>query len=685
MNRTIALFVALAVLVAHVLAIHNDGSGSLAFPYDQAHVPYRLARNLVLEGQLQWNPGSTAFESYSSPLWVAICTIGERVCATRIVSNLGFLSINLFCQAIGALAILVCVVLSAQFRPERTASLIAPLILVTTGCVAAAAANGLETGLFALLAVGTFLAFERARPGWLAASSILLCLTRPEGVAFVIALLVCHPFARALVVGEEKRARRAWPLFAALVVFGATCFARQVGTGFLLPPSLAAAVRFDVHRLKEGVEYLADFARTCPGVVLALIPIGVACAGKLSGVGARALVLAAAWLAFVAVQGRAPLPFCELCVPALPFLAIAIQEGMIEALDSPSMLRRRAALSAFAIALAADALPSREPADLGPLPFERVQRAWLAPSASARFGYAQALGRAGLEEEIARTHLLRGVGIFLRDRLDASWSVLTPWPGAIGYFSRGAVYDLCGRATSIGGVSAPETWSRRARVDVVAALRSEVGFDFVVPELAVATHVPTPAELARTWRAELDRSPGDASDAERVSAIERELDAYELVTVPIEIDSRSHQVEMRRRFLLLRRKSLDLAPQLAVSVEEGELVVRMRHRTHHQVADLRVECVDDRGRTAWMRPTGELATAGPVSARTELLLYDTGTRAIDAVRVPMPKGADGARVVSIRAWLRNPDAVDPVASGSNGARAEEQPFARASDVVSLVP
>ena len=84
MNRSIALFVALAILLAHVLAIHNDGSGSLAFPYDQAHAAYRLARNLVVEGQLQWNPGSTAFESYSSPVWIAVCTIGERLCATRL-------------------------------------------------------------------------------------------------------------------------------------------------------------------------------------------------------------------------------------------------------------------------------------------------------------------------------------------------------------------------------------------------------------------------------------------------------------------------------------------------------------------------------------------------------------------------------------------------------------------------
>ncbi|MBK7874991.1 MAG: hypothetical protein IPJ77_04445 [Planctomycetes bacterium] len=653
MNRSIALFVALAILLAHILAIHNDGSGGLAFPYDQAHAAYRLARNLVMDGQLQWNPGSTAFESYSSPVWIAVCTIGERLCATRLNANLDWLSINLFCQTIGVLAMLTCVVLAAQFREERIASLIAPLMLVSSGCIAAAAANGLETALFTLFVVATFLAFERGRSGTTALFALLLCLTRPEGVLFVLGLLALRPFARKAVVGTETRTRAAWPLFLGLAGFGATCGLRFLTTGAVLPPSFHAVLHPEPLQFGGGLEYLLDFVRTCPAVLLVLQPIALLSLRRLSGLGARALLLGLLWLAFVALQGRAPLPFCELCVPALPFLGIAIQEGLIEAFDAASRFRRRVALTVFAVGLVASALPSREPADLGPLPLERIQNAWLAPSGSGRFGYAQPLGRTGLEEEIERTHLLRGVGLFLRDHVDPSTSVLTPWPGAVGYLARGAVYDLGARASAIGRNDRAFPWSRRSRIDVVEALQSEPGFDLVVPLLGVPERVPTPEELALKWRDELDASPAATG---RKEAIQRQLERFELVTVPVVVDSRSRTAVREEHFLLLRRRDLGLAPRVAVEREGEEFVVRIAHKTHHQLADLRVTCVDDRGRTWWMRPTGELTERGPVSARRELLLYDTGTRRVDALRARVPELAEGARVVEVRAWLVNPDA-----------------------------
>src|SRR5205085_4448084 len=129
MNRSIALFVALVTLLAHTLAIHNDGAGHLAFPYDQAYVGFRLARNLVFEHQLAWNPGMQAFESYPSVLWLAVCAVGERF--------MPHVSMNLFVQTIGILSMLLTVILCARFRTDRNASLIAPLLLATSGCVAA--------------------------------------------------------------------------------------------------------------------------------------------------------------------------------------------------------------------------------------------------------------------------------------------------------------------------------------------------------------------------------------------------------------------------------------------------------------------------------------------------------------------------------------------------------------------
>ena len=44
MNRTFALLLASAILVAHMLALHEDAGDAFAPPYEVAHVAFRLGR-----------------------------------------------------------------------------------------------------------------------------------------------------------------------------------------------------------------------------------------------------------------------------------------------------------------------------------------------------------------------------------------------------------------------------------------------------------------------------------------------------------------------------------------------------------------------------------------------------------------------------------------------------------------
>ena len=60
MNRTFALLLASAVLLAHMLAIHVDAADGFAPPFEIAHVAFRLGRNFVLYGELAWDPGRPA-------------------------------------------------------------------------------------------------------------------------------------------------------------------------------------------------------------------------------------------------------------------------------------------------------------------------------------------------------------------------------------------------------------------------------------------------------------------------------------------------------------------------------------------------------------------------------------------------------------------------------------------------
>ena len=79
MNRTLALSLTLAILLAHMLAIHKGMAGSFAPPYDEAHVTFRVARNLVDSGSLAWDQGGKPIECFPSFLWLVLGSIGTRL------------------------------------------------------------------------------------------------------------------------------------------------------------------------------------------------------------------------------------------------------------------------------------------------------------------------------------------------------------------------------------------------------------------------------------------------------------------------------------------------------------------------------------------------------------------------------------------------------------------------------
>jgi hypothetical protein len=284
-------------------------------------------------------------------------------------------------------------------------------------------------------------------------------------------------------------------------------------TGELLPASCRALLHPHPGQAFDGLVYLRDFVLVAVSPVLLVFPLAYLAGRHLSGTGARALVLALLWSTMIVFQGRAPLPFAEAMVPALPFLCLGIQEGMIEALDGTSRFVRRLALFTLFCSMIGSALASKEPGDLGPIPAERWHREWLSSSGSARFGYAQPLGRLGLDEEIRNTNRLRSVGLFLRDNVDPSSSVLTPWPGSIGYLSRLAVYDMLGRTNPAPGSDESASWTRRERADVVAALHQDL--DYAVPLITLAQRTPSIHELAQVWCKELDTEPVERSRRSR--------------------------------------------------------------------------------------------------------------------------------------------------------------------------
>ena len=652
MNRTLALFLTLAILLAHMLAIHMTLAGQFAPPYDDAHVAFRVARNLVETQRPTWDASTAAVESFSSFLWVGVAAIGQR---------LGF-TVTTFCQSVGGLSALITVFVLARFSPGRLAGVIAPILFVVAGGIASAAASGAATATLALFIAASFLFFER-RAGLAFAICLCLCVvTRSEGVTFALLLLLLE-IAGTLRHSAEQRANLLRWFIPAGVVLALMAVSRQMHFGTYFSPYEHAWASSNVERLETGASFLLGFARSSGWTILLVFPLYYLVRGQLQGVGRRALFLSLGYAAAVAIQGGGQGPMFQAMVPMTALLLIAIQQAMTLALDSSRRLWPQVTWVLFLFALATTALASKYPGNLGPFPTETLHRRWLQSGTSSRVSYVEPLGRLGLVEEIEVTERLRGLGAFMNAQFDPRDTVLTPWPGAIGYLSRLHVFDALGRTTLLPGETVPRPWTGTQRSDLLALLATDV--DYIVPGINWYEAPPSLREIADNWQRFIDNQP---IDTQRTAAVHEALRAFELITVPVPIYGSAAARPPTRPFHLLRRRALQLWPKLAIELDGSRYRVNVIHRSHEQMVDLRVILRERNGQLWSVLPTGALRSGASGLMRTSILLFHTDVRAIELAAGDLPDDLD---VVEIRVVLRNPL-----------ARAEH-PFAMASETVSL--
>ncbi len=631
MNRGAVVFLALAVLLAHTLAIHQNPDGEFAAPYEIAHVAYRLGRNLVYDGTPSWNPGGPPVESYPSVTWIGLAAIAARL----------YVSPTVVAQGFGLACALVSIVVLAQFSPKRTAGLIAPLLLAASGTTAAAAASGTETPLAMLLTTASFLAFERGAVRWLAVVLSLLLLTRPEGLAVLLVLLVFESRARPRTPNSWRPA--GWwgfapPVFLVLV----SCVARRVITGTWVSPFASPLLERDPERWLLGLHYSWSFVYASGFGLLLLVLLSSILAGRSSAMGLRALAVAAAWMGIVALSGGDGLPFWNAFAPVLPLVFLAAQEALREWIDERANLAP-AVLSLLLLTLTASLLASKVPGNIGPLELEDALTRLQQPTARLKSAFHRPLARLGLLDEIRSVEHLRPLGIFLRDRVQADASILTFWPGAIGYLSRREVYDLLGRAWPLPGMDRPHSWRGIQRVDPIQALSWSA--DYIVPAVGTLPESSEPRDFLNSWLEQFSASEDQARDL--IVA----LRGYELVCVPVPAKSSDPSEPSEHPFPLLRRKDLDLAPSLTIELEEGSFLVLVQHEGHQQVVDLFVQLIDTSDNRWSLRPTGEWVSDLEVDARTSILIYPTGPRSIRMLQAALPEGVVGTR---LSAWLHNP-------------------------------
>ena len=130
MNRTTVVVIALAILLAHTLAIHQTPSGNFAAPYERAHVAFRLGRHLVYEGRAVWDSQSPFWDTYPSLTWIGLAfTLGlARFLATRLDAILFELSPNDPVTLIAVSALLALTAIVACIVPARRATRVDPMV-----------------------------------------------------------------------------------------------------------------------------------------------------------------------------------------------------------------------------------------------------------------------------------------------------------------------------------------------------------------------------------------------------------------------------------------------------------------------------------------------------------------------------------------------------------------------------
>lgn len=643
MKRSTVLLLALALLLAHALTLATDDLGRLGSPSDRAFAAFRIGRNLVWDGRAQFDLGGPFVESYPSWPWIGLSAIAERL----------YWAPTWVAQAVGLVSMLATVLVVSRFSPDRLAGVIAPVLTVTSGIIAAAAGNGTELAPLTLGACTALLCLVAGRSRAYASVASLVVLWRDDGIVLVFGL-------SALAIASRLKPRPrdqglppqaqvpVWALALPLGVWLLSALVRLVWIGHLLPPTLAEAATLDVARVQAGWGYLVEFVLRSGAPTLIVLPLILFLTQALSPRGKRALALGLIWCLWAAWIGGDDLPFFAYLAPAAPLLFIAIQEALIPLVDATSAPIRKAGWTLFFLACVASVLSSKQPTDLGFLRLSSMQRAWQSPANSGLpISHDVAPQREGQKARLRRDERLRALGVFLRDEAPAGSSIAALNPGSLAYLTGLPVTDLLGRATPLPGQQRNRPWTGPTRTDLVLALECDP--DYIVPPDLFAERTPSMQEWIEQW---LERYDEIGPSPERQAALAKRLAAYQLIAVPVPVDSRRLTQRHELPVYLLRHLRAGTRTQLSIEFDDaGNFSVRCKHEGHEQVVDVDVVLVDADGDDWHMRPTGSFVRDRPHSARTNLLLRPFGGGPIQLVRGRLPEEKGFLR---LQATLRNP-------------------------------
>jgi hypothetical protein len=256
LQRKTLLSFALALLIGstYFFISLTIESGRPVAPLDDAYITLQYARQIARGHPYQYNDGDPPTTGMTSPLFGFLTAgfhllgfTGERLVGLAV--GLGFIWLGL----IGWLTYRSATRLIDE-HASRWWPLAAAVLVILTGSVQWACFNGMETGLFTVLALAALDAFLAERAGFCALWLGLAGLIRPEGLLLAALLLgtkiVGCVAAHSVMKNSRKAAKNAKILLCALASWREALFSKQ--TLFLLLAVLAGCAPLFVNWLLSG-------------------------------------------------------------------------------------------------------------------------------------------------------------------------------------------------------------------------------------------------------------------------------------------------------------------------------------------------------------------------------------------------------------------------------------------------
>ncbi len=299
------------------------------YTVDDAYITFRYSHHLARGLGAVFNPGEYA-KGYSNTLYVWLMAIPELLGRDPIV----------FSKSIGVLAYMALVLVT--FRESQAvlgpwlSALAAPAMLALSLPIAVWYVAGLETGLYTTLLTAAVLVRLREQatqgPPYSALLFSAAVLTRPEGIAFFVAMAVHDLAVHALERRAPRLADLAW-YAAAPCVWAGELLVSKAYYGAYLPTTFYAKVAASSHLLGTLDALQSSLLAQCkPGSYLRT---GLGSVGGTWAVAFAALALldrqrfrhnaaftlmVLAQTAFIVRSGDDWMPASRFCVPMLPFL-----------------------------------------------------------------------------------------------------------------------------------------------------------------------------------------------------------------------------------------------------------------------------------------------------------------------------------------------------------------------------